>query len=390
MKRIHLYINSLVVWYGLLLTGCTGCTSGVVEVEVPVVPQPIELSFNRPDLGLPVETRAATDPVFLPKGATVRIAAYLRRESSGGSGTTSDVAFPTTPPTAEATYEIGDNGTLSPCPVDNNGIKSAGTAKGISVLSGTYDFYALSPARALTERVPGRWQTSDIPQKEDIMTSLSRGRKIVPSQRTVTLETFQRQCALIVFTIAPSAKNAVPLTSLKGTALKLTGVSRTGASMIAGEAIPATLAVGPDENDSLKFVASEFIPVSAISDPDCLGLNQVLGEVLPKTAVPFDVAITVARNSIEGITLKARIDSPAPIAFEAGKCYVFKLLVENDESLLTFIVLPWNSIYFANPDIGGTPGDRPPGPVIDAGTSIGLTIARWTHIDWADNSVGGK
>ena len=42
-----------------------------------------------------------------------------------------------------------------------------------------------------------------IPHKEDVMTSFARGVSVSRSSRVVTLETFRRQCALLVFNVAP-------------------------------------------------------------------------------------------------------------------------------------------------------------------------------------------
>ena len=135
-NRVQLYLLYL-LWLlaGILLVGCT---AGPVDEIVPEESRPVALSFGRPNLGVPeLLTRAGEvatpPPTPLPAGATVRIGAYF----TGNVGDVpAEASFSTEAPLFEATYVVGDDGSLSPCCVNGNGEQTAGTAKGLSVIVG--------------------------------------------------------------------------------------------------------------------------------------------------------------------------------------------------------------------------------------------------------------
>ncbi len=320
MKRDRIQLYLIVLLVGGLLAGCT---AGTVEDVVPEASRPVELHFSKPDLGTPVLlSRAGEEAAVpaasatpLPEGATVRICGYLRGEEGTA---TAEVPFSTAQPSFEATYVVEKDGSLSPCLADDTGGQLPGTAGELVVRGGVYDFYAVSPARRLEKDAQGRYVMTAIPHKEDVMTSFARGVSVSRSSRVVTLETFRRQCALLVFNVAPSPENALPFDELYGTRLELSHISVSGATLIAGED-------------------------TGILPP---------GIVLPKNDRPFGVEIDVQRNH-ETATLKATIDQP--ITFDAGKRYVFTLEVKNDESCLNLKIIAWNAISFSDGEVGAPP-----------------------------------
>ncbi len=381
-SRIQLYLCGLLA--GSLLVGCT---AGPVEEIVPEEAQLVMLSFGKPDLGVPaVLTRAdetVTTPTPLPAGTTVRIGAYF----TGNVGDKQQPAsFATDEPSFEATYRIGDDGALTPCRVDDAGKVVEGEAKGLQVRGGVYDFYAVSPARKLLKSSDNNYKITGIPHKEDVMTSSVRGIAVTKDSRRVTLGTFRRKCALVVFNVAPSPDNALPFETLYGTKLELKKISSSGASLIAGEdtGIPPT---GGSEEDEARivFAAEEFEPVE--SDPDKIGLNKTKGILIPKNNQPFEVEIGVQRDN-EAATLKATIDKN--ISFDEGKRYVFTLEVKNNESSLLMRVLDWNAIAFRDDNVGGP--DMPyPDPDVNEGIGTTIVVAKWTEISWSGNGeVGGN
>lgn len=191
------------------------------------------LSFGKPDLGVPaVLTRAdetVTTPTPLPVGTTVRIGAYF----TGNVGDKQQPAsFATDKPSFEATYRVGEDGALVPCRVDNAGKVVEGEAKGLQVRGGVYDFYAVSPARKLLKGADNNYKITGIPHKEDVMDAFARGVAVAKESRVVTLGTFRRKCALVVFNVAPSPDNALPFETLYGTKLELKKISSSGASLI--------------------------------------------------------------------------------------------------------------------------------------------------------------
>ncbi|MFV0580500.1 MAG: BF2992 family fimbrillin-A clan protein [Parabacteroides gordonii] len=386
-NRVQLYLLYL-LWLlaGILLVGCT---AGPVEEIVPEESRPVALSFGRPNLGVPeLLTRAGEaatpPPTPLPAGATVRIGAYF---TGNVEDVPAEASFSTEAPLFEATYVVGDDGSLSPCCVNGNGEQTAGTAKGLNVRSGVYDFYAVSPARPLLQGSDGFYKITGIPHKEDVMTSFVRGVAVTKTTRQVTLRTFSRKCAMLVFNVAPSPGNALPFDRLYGTSLVIKKISSSGAALLAGTdtGIPPTGA-GAGADAEVTFVTEEFEPVEPDSDPDDCGLNKTKGIVLPKNNQPFDVEITVVRDN-ETATLRATIDRN--ISFDEGRRYIFTLEVKNNESSLIMKVLDWNAIAFRDDNVGG-PDTPYPDPDINEGIGTTVTVARWTEIVWSGNgNIGG-
>lgn len=386
-NRVQLYLLYL-LWLlaGILLVGCT---AGPVEEIVPEESRPVALSFGRPNLGVPeLLTRAGEvvtpPPTPLPAGATVRIGAYF---TGNVEDVPAEASFSTEAPLFEATYVVGDDGSLSPCCVNGNGEQTAGTAKGLSVRSGVYDFYAVSPARPLLQGSDGFYKITGIPHKEDVMTSFVRGVAVTKIARQVTLRTFSRKCAMLVFNVAPSPGNALPFDRLYGTSLVIKKISSSGAALLAGTdtGIPPTGA-GAGADAEVTFATEEFEPVEPDSDPDDCGLNKTKGIVLPKNNQPFDVEITVVRDN-ETATLRATIDRN--ISFDEGRRYIFTLEVKNNESSLIMKVLDWNAIAFRDDNVGG-PDTPYPDPDINEGIGTTVTVARWTEIVWSGNgNIGG-
>lgn len=386
-NRVQLYLLYL-LWLlaGILLVGCT---AGPVEEIVPEESRPVALSFGRPNLGVPeLLTRAGEvatpPPTPLPAGATVRIGAYF---TGNVEDVPAEASFSTEAPLFEATYVVGDDGSLSPCCVNGNGEQTAGTAKGLSVRSGVYDFYAVSPARPLLQGSDGFYKITGIPHKEDVMTSFVRGVAVTKTTRQVTLRTFSRKCAMLVFNVAPSPGNALPFDHLYGTSLVIRNISSSGAVLLAGTntgILPT--GGGTEANAEVTFTTEEFEPVDPDSDPDNCGLNKTKGVVLPKDNQPFEVEITVVRDD-ETAILKATIDRN--ISFDEGKRYIFTLEVKNNESSLIMKVLDWNAIAFRDDNVGG-PDTPYPDPDINEGIGTTVTVARWTEITWSGNgNVGG-
>lgn len=386
-NRVQLYLLYL-LWLlaGILLVGCT---AGPVEEIVPEESRPVALSFGRPNLGVPeLLTRAGEvatpPPTPLPAGATVRIGAYF---TGNVEDVPAEASFSTEAPLFEATYVVGDDGSLSPCCVNGNGEQTAGTAKGLSVRSGVYDFYAVSPARPLLQGNDGFYKITGIPHKEDVMTSFVRGVAVTKIARQVTLRTFSRKCAMLVFNVAPSPGNALPFDRLYGTSLVIRKISSSGAALLASSDT-GILPTGGSEGAEAEvlFSEEEFEPVEAGVDPVGSGLNKTKGIVLPKNARAFDVEITVVRDD-KTATLKATIDKSIP--FDEGKRYIFTLEVKNSESSLLMKVLDWNTIAFTDGNVGG-PDEPYPDPDINEGIGTTVTIARWTEIQWSGNgNIGG-
>ncbi|MBC8617342.1 fimbrillin family protein [Parabacteroides faecis] len=382
MKR-----NSIQVYLGLL--GCAvlaGCTAGPVEGVVPENARMVALSFGKPNLGMPVvltrtEEAGASSPELLPEGATLRIGAYFRNDL--GEGQAAQVSFSTTAPTLEATYQVGTDGSLSPCPVDDDGRPIAGEAKEMIVRGGVYDFFAVSPARKWVKDTDNTYRIKGIPHKEDVMTSFVHGVTVSSNSHSVTLGTFNRKCALVVFNVAPSKENVLPFDQLYATRLVISKISSPGAALVVGEDT-GILPTGGDTDAQVLFETEEFEQVEP--DTDGAKLNKTKGVLLPKSEAPFDVEIDVQRDD-KTATLKATTEMN--ISFDGGKRYVFTLEVKNNESRLLMRVLDWSPVLYTDEHVGAP--DRPyPDPDINEGVGTTFTVVPWKVINWSGNGDIGS
>ena len=363
-----------------------GCTSSQVEEVMPEDIRPVTLVFNKPDLGVPELLTRAGDPTPLPEGATVRISAYYL-------GYVGEMTYPAdyglNEPAFQATYVVGTGGALTPCLVDAAGNRMEGNASDMIVRGGVYDFYAVSPGRLLEKDVDYRWKVNNLPHREDVITSYARNVAITKTSGTVTLASFTRRCAQLVFTVAPSPNNKVPMDELRATSLVLTELSRSGASLVAG-VNESILKTGGEATDAgtIRFTEDDFEPVAEEADTARLGLNKVVDEVLPKNTTAFRVALTVVRNGVS-VDLSALINKS--ISFDEGKRYVFTLQVENDVSRLQMRVMNWNTFAFADNNVGGAvDGSHPADPDINQGVGVSFTVAEWRNIEWNGNGNVGE
>jgi len=363
-----------------------GCTSSQVEEVMPEDIRPVTLVFNKPDLGVPELLTRAGDPTPLPEGATVRISAYYL-------GYVGEMTYPAdyglNEPAFQATYVVGTGGALTPCLVDAAGNRVEGNASDMIVRGGVYDFYAVSPGRLLEKDVDYRWKVNNLPHREDVITSYARNVAITKTSGTVTLASFTRRCAQLVFTVAPSPNNKVPMDELRATSLVLTELSRSGASLVAG-VNESILKTGGEATDAgtIRFTEDDFEPVAEEADTARLGLNKVVDEVLPKNTTAFRVALTIVRNGVP-VDLSALINKS--ISFDEGKRYVFTLQVENDVSRLQMRVMNWNTFAFADNNVGGAvDGSHPADPDINQGVGVSFTVAEWRNIEWNGNGNVGE
>lgn len=372
----------------ILLSLLCGCTEGDITGVVTDASRPVTLRFSHPGLGQPENpTRADNVSEQLPTGATVRIAAYYRKATDG------NVDFATMEPTYQATYQVKHDGSLSPCIVDDNGKMTDANGSDLTVRGGTYDFYAVSPARKLQLSTDGGnvFQINDIKHKEDVMTSYKRGVLVSQTSNTVSLQTFTRKCALVVFNVEPDAGNAVDIVTLKGKSLTMKGISISPAFLKVGETqnITATRGEISASNAQINFIDTDFEPVSPLPSGSPQYLNKTKGAILPKQAGPFEVDITVERDG-QTANLTATIDELSQTAFEPGKRYVFTLKIKNNKGCLFLRVLDWNTHEVTDGSVG-TPGpDTPVDPDITPGVGIPMQVAEWNNITWTGNGNAGN
>lgn len=319
-------------WIILLFSGLISCTAGDVVEPTGQENEYVELHVQAPAVGNRIDTRASEEN--LPAGATVRVVAYQR--PSGKLNVPVDYAV--TAPTAQATYVVNADGTLTQCTVDADGKKTDGTPELFYVYKGTYDFYAISPACPLTLDA-SKYQVQGLSRNEDVMTSIGTGMPVTVSNATVTLETFVRKCARVIFKVIPAATTKIALKKLTAKSVELSSMSAESGSIVPGKVESIT----PTAVSTAVF--SNFIAVPSADDPKKLGLTQATNLVLPKSNASIGVRVTLDYQdendtAVKEKTLQATLDA---MAFEAGKSYVVSLTVDNNSSALNWTISDWNT-----------------------------------------------
>lgn len=319
-------------WIILLLSGLISCTAGDVVEPSGQENEYVELHVQTPAVGNRIDTRASVEN--LPAGATVRVVAYQRQP--GAMNVLVD--YSVTAPTAQATYVVNVDGTLTQCTVDANGQKTDGKPELFYVYKGTYDFYAISPARPLVLD-EGKYQIKGLLRNEDVMTSVATGMEVTVSNATVTLETFVRKCARVIFKVIPAATTKIGLKKLTAKSVQLSSMSAESGSIVPGK----IEAIAPTAASTAVF--SNFIAVPVADDPKKLGLTQATNLVLPKSSATIGVKVTLDYQDVNDAavrekTLQATLDA---MDFEAGKSYVVSLTVDNNSSALSWKISDWNA-----------------------------------------------
>lgn len=359
----------------VLVTGCTGAEVDDTPVEGRLIP----VSFVPPVLQAHPATKGA--PVALPQGATVRVVAYTHPEADAIADFSVDT------PVAQAVYEIGKDGSLTACTVDDAGVKTGAGGGNLALRPGTYDFYAVSPARPLSDTGAGKGITG-VGHGEDVMTSYAANVAVSSTSSRVMLAMFERQCARMEFRVQP-VQDEVPLFKrFEVNALNVAGMAPPPVVLKAGIGQVITAGAGCGYEDArglLSFAAADFELLPA-ADPDYvekLGLARVGKAVLPKAAGSVQFKVKVIRNSGKVVELGAEI---AGLQLEACQRYQFVLRVGVGQASLDLYVSPWNTATFSDAHVGEG-GVTPPEP--ERPTQVVLNVVVWNNIVWQDHSGEG-
>lgn len=320
-------------WILVCLSGLLSCTAGDVLDDPSVEGEErVTLRVETPVVGSPAETRAGTEN--LPQGVTLRVAAYLRKADAPGT----PVDITTTAPTAEATYVVGADGALTACTVNEAGTSTGTTATPFVVYKGTYDFYAVSPARPLAKNGSTSHYEVQMQRNEDVMTSSQQGAEITRANATVSLATFVRQCAKVIVKVIPkeitSTDHKIVVTKLKATSVTLKNISAPSATLPVG----FSGVIAPTAATTATF--TNFEPVPADDDPKNLQLTRATNLLFPRNSALLEVTATVDyQESGATATTKTLQNTQNTIAFEAGKSYEIILSVDNNASELGISVV---------------------------------------------------
>lgn len=225
--------------------------------------------------------------------------------------------------------------------------------------TGTYDFYALTPALSLTGH-----KEASVAHGTDYACSLTAACAVATRQdvstQTVVLARLERKCSRLAFSITRKAENVAKAVI---NSVELSGIARSPAAALLCENLPTGTNDGGYEFPQGTFVQG--------AEP-----YQYSGtdEVLPKSDAAFDLQMSVTFNEADRATdLQATV--PA-MAFDPGKRYNFDLSLQGGFIVLTLQVTPWNV-----------------GPVWD--TSVGeppyasVVVGSWEIREWS-GEIGGN
>ncbi|WP_321480433.1 BF2992 family fimbrillin-A clan protein [uncultured Bacteroides sp.] len=295
------YILLIIVFVSTLFS-CTPSEEAVNSRQVA-----LKFSFKNVNVLLPVQSRSAEN---IAKDSTVRVLVYQRAGSSADLSTDTYMG--------EGTYVVKADGSLQVCTTNDNGNKTSDTGIDISLRSGTYDFYAITPALKVT-RAGGA--TISVSNGRDYATSLTENVVINGSEstQTVALTTLDRKCAQLVFNID---RGAEVVTSVAIDELSLTGLATSPTIGNLGDNLPTT-----DHLGSISLGSSAFTA-------DATNAWKASGSVvvLPKSSATYTLNLTARFNGSS--TPRAMTVTMPAIAFEKGTQYTYALQLYGDKIVL--------------------------------------------------------
>ena len=306
--------------------------------------EPFAVQFSASGIGTEAVTRASSP---LADGATLRVLAFRR---VGGSPDLQADEY-----MGEGTYKAaGGNGALTP-------------VSSLLLRAGTYDFYALTPALAVTNPDGGGAGLScavSIGHDVDYTTSLTGQQTVVGASAPVLLNDLGRRCTKLIFELSPKAGN---ITSVGVESAGLTNMTHAPIEAALHTALPVA---GVGQDDELTIAGSEF------SAPDA-DLNTSAATVtLPREAGRFRFKMNVAFNGKAAAEFAA--DMPETLVFAPGTQYRFTMKMKGGSIQLILTVLPWGE------SVMGGQGD------IGAFTPITIDVGSWENVTIPGETGGGN
>lgn len=306
--------------------------------------EPFAVQFSASGIGTEAVTRASSP---LADGATLRVLAFRR---VGGSPDLQADEY-----MGEGTYKAaGGNGALTP-------------VSSLLLRAGTYDFYALTPALAVTNPDGGGAGLScavSIGHDVDYATSLTEQQTVVGASAPVLLNDLGRRCTKLIFELSPKAGN---ITSVGVESAGLTNMTHAPIEAALHTALPVS---GAAQDDELTIAGGEF------SAPDA-DLNTSAATVtLPREAGKFRFKMNVAFNGKAAAEFAA--DMPETLVFAPGTQYRFTMKMKGGSIQLILTVLPWGeSVMGGQDDIG-------------AFTPITIDVGSWENVTIPGETGGGN
>lgn len=295
---------------------------------------------------------ATTTRASLADGTTVRVLVYPKGKTSGI-------------PLAQNTYcSVG--GGLTPCVVDNLGAVTSQSGSDMYLVSGDYDFYAITPALAVASQDAGLF-TADVAQLVDFASSVTSQTVSASAGFAVQLTELERKCAKLTFAVDVSAdvRGGISHTSLMDVSLGDLSVSHT--------------AMGNGDLSARQATAT--LTVDGVFATDSQEPRKASGSfiVLPRGEASLDLSLRARFNGVSSLTTLFRNPAVSVPAFEKGKSYAFTVQLANDGKMkLWLTVSTWNT-NDQNLGLGGVP---------DKGDIYTQLIGEWEQVTW-ENNLGG-
>ena len=304
--------------------------------------EPFAVQFSASGIGTEAVTRASSP---LADGATLRVLAFRR---VGGSPDLQADEY-----MGEGTYKAADgNGALTP-------------VSSLLLRAGTYDFYALTPALAVTNPDGGGAGLScavSIGHDVDYATSLTAGRAVDESNPSVPLNDLVRRCTRLVFELSPKAGN------IKSVNVASAGLTNMTAAPVAAPLHAELPLTGVAQSDGLTIAGGSFSP------PDRDLNTSAAAVVLPRMAGKFDFELDVSFNGMAAAKFTAAM--PETLVFAPGTQYTFTLKMKGSSMQLTLTVVPW--------------GESVMGGDIGASAPITVTVGAWENVTVPGETGGGN
>lgn len=341
-KGIMILTGRISSWLALgliLLLVNSSCEENLAPVNDAVA-----VHFNSSGVAIKAESETITRasvPENLAAGTTVRVLAYKRKGSTANMATDTYMG--------ENTYVADASGNLSACVTDDQGVLKSGTATQLYLRSDTYDFYAVTPAVKL---INGQ---AVVDNGMDYAVSFTGGKALAATGNAqVTLETLERKCSMISFSVTRNTDNIASITVQQ---LALNYITRgplntgvTGDINLTGASTDYPLVLGSSAFQSGTEAYQKYV-------------NRI---VLPKTSSGFRLEFKLYFNSATAIsTLTADVSA---MAFEKGKRYDFRLVLKGESVQLTlYLSNDWNTPVNWN---------------TDSGSGVAVVVGQWTGVSW--------
>lgn len=332
--------SGMIKYLPAVLLFCSCTESGLLLRER----ERFAVHFSASGIGMEVTTRASSP---LSDNTTLRILAFRRVGQSPDLQADEYMG--------EGTYKAaGGNGALTP-------------VSSLLLRAGTYDFYALTPALAVTNPDGGGAGLScavSIGHDVDYATSLTGQQTVVGASAPVLLNDLGRRCTKLIFELSPKAGN---ITSVGVESAGLTNMTHAPIEAALHTALPVA---GVAQDDELTIAGSEF------SAPDA-DLNTSAATVtLPREAGRFRFKMNVAFNGKAAAEFAA--DMPETLVFAPGTQYRFTMKMKGGSIQLILTVLPWGeSVMGGQDDIG-------------AFTPITIDVGSWENVTIPGETGGGN